>query len=474
MKYKQYKIFVTIFLVFNASIYGQTTEKKFSEIFNCNKDVEIEINASNTDINVTTWNKNEVKVEAFIEIEGLNKEEAKKYFEKYPFEVMGNSKKVIINTNRKSFGKSYFVVDNNFSIPLPELPEIPEIVIPEIPEIELPDIDFDAFCYTEIFTDLDKIIKEGKFIGEWSFDDEKIIIKSKEDWEKFKKSDKYNKLKEKLAKEKDKMYKDLKKRTIELKKAIEEQSKAKKEVIVIRNQQIKEQKEAVKRRSKETRKTVYGFRSNFNNENGAVIINGKKIKIKKRIEIKVPKEATFNLNTKHCKIKLPNTVAYGNVKYGTFSANDLTDCNLTISYSPTTINDLKKSSLFLKNVTDAQIASVANSSLLSSSSGLTINKIKDNVSVSHKFGKIVIEDFDPDFKNFTISLNAADAEIAIKDTKSCSFDFTMKRTNLTNELPNKLFKTSQNNPIDTHVTVLDKTSKNRFELYSEYSNILLK
>ncbi len=68
----------------------------------------------------------------------------------------------------------------------------------------------------------------------------------------------------------------------------------------------------------------------FNSDSDDFTINGKKVKIKKRLEIKVPKGATFDLNTRHCKVKLPNTVASGKVKYGTFNANNLNGGELTI------------------------------------------------------------------------------------------------------------------------------------------------
>ena len=79
MNHKLYKPIITLMAIcFLGYTYAQKFEKKFTENFNVNKDVEVAINASNTEINVTTWNKNEVQVKAYIEIEGLSKEEAEK------------------------------------------------------------------------------------------------------------------------------------------------------------------------------------------------------------------------------------------------------------------------------------------------------------------------------------------------------------------------------------------------------------
>jgi hypothetical protein len=81
MKHKSYKNIITIFALCSlGALFGQKFDEKFTENFKVNKDVKVSISASNTKINVTTWNKNEVEIVAYIEIEGLSKEEAKKYF----------------------------------------------------------------------------------------------------------------------------------------------------------------------------------------------------------------------------------------------------------------------------------------------------------------------------------------------------------------------------------------------------------
>ena len=47
------------------------------------------------------------------------------------------------------------------------------------------------------------------------------------------------------------------------------------------------------------------------------------LSVQNKVVFKVPKNATFNLNTRHCKVKLPNTKAFGKVSYGGFNASDL-------------------------------------------------------------------------------------------------------------------------------------------------------
>ena len=102
MTFKQFKISIFLLLV-TTVVSAQKYDKKISENFNTNKDVEVKINASNAEIDVTTWNKNEVSVEAIIEVEGLDKKEAQKYLDNWKFETLGNKSKVQINANRSSF-----------------------------------------------------------------------------------------------------------------------------------------------------------------------------------------------------------------------------------------------------------------------------------------------------------------------------------------------------------------------------------
>ena len=152
MNHKSYKHIITVFaLCFLGTTFAQKFDKKFTESFKVNKDVEVAINASNTEINVTTWNKNEVQVQAFIEIEGLSKKDAEKYFEEWNFEALGNKSKVKITAkgNNSFHFKNDFIMfnDTDFTFPDIEMPNIETIVIPEM------DFDFD-FDFENIFEDL--------------------------------------------------------------------------------------------------------------------------------------------------------------------------------------------------------------------------------------------------------------------------------------------------------------------------------
>ncbi|WP_159947992.1 hypothetical protein, partial [Polaribacter septentrionalilitoris] len=190
-----------------------------------------------------------------------------------------------------------------------------------------------------------------------------------------------------------------------------------------------------------------------------LIINGKEIKIKKRLEIKVPKKATFDLNTRHCKVKLPNTVASGNVKYGSFNANDLAGGRLTVDYSPVTINSLNACTLFLNNVTDAKIASVTNTSLTNNSSGVKIVRINQNVNLTDKFGELLIESFHPNFGEFVINLSQSNATLLMGNTKT-NFKYKVNKIKLDNKNVVRITKNAPKN--------------NLIKVNGEYSSLVIK
>lgn len=453
MKHKLYKHIITFIAIsFLGTAFAQKFDKKFTENFKTNKDVEVAINASNTDINVTTWAKNEVQIDAFIEIEGITKEEAEKYFKDWEFEALGNSKKVKITS--KGNGAFNFKNDFVFFDGMDFDFKMPDIDFSNIEAIILPDMNFDFdfdFNFEDIIDFDENIGKNGQYDFIWNDGDDKVVIKSKKDWEAFKKTKRYKELKEKMSLTKEKMRKKFSISKEEMKQKIQQ---AKKEYNRIDREEIKKELAKAKELLKELNFNVH---SNSNSDD--VIINGKNIKIKKRLEIKVPKGATFDLNTRHCKVKLPNTVAFGNIKYGSFDANSLIDSKLTVDYSKVNINDLNACTLFLNNVTDAKIASVTNTNLSNNSSGVHIIKINENVTLSDKLGELTIDSFNPNFGEFILNLSQSDATIILGRVPS-KFKYNVNRVKLDNKRAGK--------------SNANSSTKNLITFNGDYSSVLIK
>lgn len=497
MTFKQFKISTFLVLV-TSIVFAQKYDKKFNENFKTNKDAVVTINASNATIDVTTWNKNEVSVEAIIEVEGLDKKAAEKYFKNWKFEALGNKNKVQINANNSnvhSFGNDNIVFFNSSKsnhpniyqyntegskvIVIPEIPEIEIPEMPELPEIVIPEINFEEIVsgLDHIEFDFDKYAKDGgTYFFQWKDGVNDITIKSKKEWEAFKKSKKYKKFKKAQEKRKIALKKELKevRATLNKKELKREIAKARAEIKRVNRKEVRREllkaREEIKRVRKEVNNVHYSYSTGSNN----FMVDGKKVKVTKKLVIKVPKNATFDLNTRHCKVKLPKTKASGKVSYGTFKADVLNGGKLNISFSPVNINSLNACTVFLNNVTDAHVASVANTTLKANSSGLTIDVVRENTEIDSEFGELSINKVISDFNLLKIFLNYSNSTMKISDLDSTiSIDSKKGKFEYDDviEYFNKIHKKQDLSVKFTHPS---KTSKNKIILTANYSNIKLK
>ncbi|MAM27918.1 MAG: hypothetical protein CMC13_02755 [Flavobacteriaceae bacterium] len=74
----------------------------YKESFSVNDDATVQVNTSHTNVVFETWNKDKVEVEAFVEGENLSEKEKQEIFDSWKFDVLGNSKKVVITSNEGS------------------------------------------------------------------------------------------------------------------------------------------------------------------------------------------------------------------------------------------------------------------------------------------------------------------------------------------------------------------------------------
>jgi len=440
MKLKTYKsIGFLIAAFFISGLQAQKFDKKFKETFKVNKDVVLAINASNADINVSTWNRNEVSVQAVITVDGLSKRDAQEFLKNWEFEALGNKSKVQINANANrflNFGDNDFKIDFDFGdIVIPDF-NFENIKI-EIPEFEMPDIHLD---FNEIWKEIDEYdfdsddndeVKTFRYQSNGKH--KTVVIKSKKEWEKFKRSGEYAKMKKDLRKTLKKATEKIK--NIDMKKIHEQVNRAEVRMQKINKKKIEAQirkakiqyekmdkvkiKKSLAAAKASIEKMKHTMSKRYRNGNNVIIIEDgnskKKVKITRKITIKVPKNATFDLNTRHSKVKLPKGKTSGKVSYGTFSADEINGGNLNIHFAPVNVNVLKGSTVTLNNITDATIASVMNTQLVSSSSKLRIENLKNNVELTSKFGELVINKVISGLKGLHINLSFSDAVIDFKN-----------------------------------------------------------
>ena len=447
MKQQHRNIITAFLLTCSVAVFGQKQSKNYSETFNVKKDAIVEINASRADVEVTTWNKNQVEVKATITIDGLPKEEAEKYLKDFDFKALGNSNRVEISAgtnNSFRFGDNDFVIfgPGGFEIPDINIPEInfqmPNIQIPEI-NFDMPDMDWEKFVINldDIEFDFDQYSKDGSnYFFRWKDSVRDITIKNKKDWEKFKKSDDYKAWKKDMEKQREKMKKEWEETKKEMKgldiqKLVEQSLKASQTAMEnvdldgIISESLKEAKKAMseidqEQIRKELAEVRRQFKSStnqsfvFDSDSDEVTINGKKVKITKKITIKVPKGVTLDLNTRHCQLKLPKMSASGKVSYGTFNAEELNGGNLDIRSAPVQINAVTNTKLNLKNVTDATLASVMSSTVSSDSGDLEIMEALSGSDITVNFGDVTINKVSPKLTNFKLTLNQSDGNINLQ------------------------------------------------------------
>lgn len=181
-------------LCFITSVaFGQKKLNKIKQDIEVNKDVVVDLNTNYVDIEIDTWNKNEVSVEAYIESSKLSEDELKEALKSWNLNVDASMDKVSISSEgAASYPRVFASGYNNGSyddilqeleLNLAEMPKVPEVIVipelpnmgsfptlPEMPEMpELPELPELPEGINTIKFDYDKYQKEGeKYLSEWS------------------------------------------------------------------------------------------------------------------------------------------------------------------------------------------------------------------------------------------------------------------------------------------------------------------
>lgn len=311
---------IWLVLLCTTVVFSQKQTKEINEKFKVNKGALIEINTRNTDVEVIVWNKNEVSIEGVLEVDGLTKEDATKYFESWNIETSGDTDKIVI-TSRPRKGSHIYVglfddfkfdfeplmqFEENFKFEMPELPEMPEApempTIPEMPELpkipEFPEyltkglstIDFDHEAFEK-----DKEGYMKKFEEQQKVWEEKFQPQMKEFEEKMKKWEKENEPRMKEIEEKMKKWE--KENEPKMKKFEAKMKKWEKE----NEPKMKELEEKMEKMEQKIAKKY----ADKMKEKGSIFPN---VKSKVKLVIKVPKNAVIDIDSRHGTITLPDNL----------------------------------------------------------------------------------------------------------------------------------------------------------------------
>ncbi len=326
MRIVSYKIIGLILVLGTFYLQGQKKDNDFKEEFNVKSDVVIDINTRHSDIQIHPWNKNKVVVEAYMMVEGEEVTEEMKdhFYAKWNFDAFGNSEKITINSRSNSRidfntfnfdNPDYtFIVDDlsDFSIgsldvldsidfimpPLPpEPPMFTGVIAPPAPPAP-PMFFFTEFDFDEYKKDKDYLkrwkeenkealgknakVKVGDKLISISTDDSNITMSGRQNGK--------NDLKffieehEAHQKEREKKAKEYQKK---MKEKIEKQLKKAEKAMKKNREKLEKQLKKLEKKKKERIKIQ------------KLLKDRSKLKVKRLIIIRAPKDAKFNMNVKY-------------------------------------------------------------------------------------------------------------------------------------------------------------------------------
>lgn len=471
---KPLKLNMMVFLLCSMlSLTAQQKMNKLSKSINVAKDVTIDLNTSYVQIEIDTWNKNTVEVEAYIESDVLSKDELKKALDNWKVSVEGSGNSVTIGSqgNRSSWDNYNFDFSfdtdalKELEIQLADLPEMPPM--PEIPNMEFPpmpampalpelpagmtDVNFDYEAYKrdgEKYLDKwskeyeakygkdykDKMRAWAKKFGEVDFE---AYEKEMEAWgetfgKKFGKE--YETKMEAWSKEFDekwsKEYKaKMEKWEKEHGKEMEERAKIMEELAKELEERMGEREKEMAERMKERQDRIESRQAELERS----IIN-RTGKVKKTIKIKMPKDAKINMNVRHGELKFSSVInnLKGDVSYATLVADHIggSKTSINVSYSPVLINTWDLGELKLNFVDKANIKTANRLVLSSNSSNIGIDNVTGNAIIDGSFGDLSINNIAETFNNLNIILENSDALIKLPKT-DYNLQFKGNRSRLT-------------------------------------------
>ena len=474
---------------------AQTKLNKTSQSIDVVKDVVVDLTTNYVEIEVDTWNRNEVSIEAYLESEKLSKEDLEKALKAWNLKVDASTDYVNISSQG---GRSFTVVtsgsyddilkDLEFELAdIPKMPEFPEM--PEMPEMpEFPELPELPKGINTIKFDYSRYEKEGeKYLEEWSkrYEKEggKELQERMEAWaEKFAGSDYQKKMQEwgesygkrfegKWTKDMEKwgekfgekfgksFGKDMEKWGEEFgEKFGKDMEKWGEEFGRRFEKEMEQEVERTERRAElEARKSERSAklfeerakreeelakrRQELQRRKSATWARGfngeySKDKLKKVIKIKMPKKAKLKLNVRHGELKIASLLnnVQGDIAHAFVVAKhiDGSDTSINVSYSPIIVDTWTLGTLNLNFVDKAQIKMASNLMLNSKSSNVLIDSVSDTAIIDGSFGDLTISNLEESFKNLNLVLENTDALVDLPDGIDYNLYFKGNRSKFNN------------------------------------------
>ncbi|MBT8184741.1 MAG: hypothetical protein KJN76_07860, partial [Eudoraea sp.] len=424
-----FKLGCICFCLMAFTAYGQKETKTYKESFKVADDAVIDINTSHADIEFQTWDKNEVVIEAKIELEGATREEAEAYYEKGGIKIMGNSKSIEIRTQAESsfsfHNGSGDILVNDFIIDIPEFPELEPLFLdleipdlPDFPEImempPMPPISMNNFDYERYRKEGDKYMKEWKKEFDKNFDEE--YKSSMAEWAE-RMEERTKAWKERQEERKQLQKERMQERQLRLEERKEQLQDRQKELAERQRERAEEMREREKalllaRKAIDSTRFLFIDRDSLHNRPNFFFNYShgehKKYKVKKTIKIKMPKSAKLKMNVRHGEVKLAEntmnlnaTLSYARLLAYTIDGERT---NIVASYSPVSVQSWENGSLNTNFSDKISLKDVRTLKLSSNSSDVTIERLLNSAYIKNNLGALRINDLDKSFRDLDISI----------------------------------------------------------------------
>ena len=490
MKIKHIYI-IMLCLLFVSSAFAQNSLSKKKQTIKVNNNVIIYLESSHTNIEVDTWDKDYVEIEAYIESKKLSKEDLEDVLEAWDLDIDGNQNKVKIHSKGSQglWSKdislnildeesiealSDLKIDINLEAlleglsnlkSLKNLPETLKVLrIPKSPDGNY-NLDFD----------FDKYQKEGEtYLDSWS---KKYRKEYGEEYE--------NEMREwaKSIKQSDldKFEKDMEawgeNFGEEFEKAFEEGfGKDFEEKMETWGENFGKQFEenfapAMEKWGEEFGKAFEEkMEEAFGDSKSKNLFDDESKKTQdliKTIKIKMPKKAKLKLNVKHGELKMASVISDPEISiaHGKFIANSIdgSDASINISYANAVIQSWNEGALKLNYASKTKIKLAKDLMLNAVSSNIDIENLSGNSVIDGSFGDLYIQNIIEDFNNLNIVLENSDALLNLP--KAINFNLYFKGNH------SKFNKEKTNNKTIKHFPNNGKTNKT-IVINAKYSNVI--
>jgi hypothetical protein len=440
--------------------------KKLDKTYKTSSDVEVKIDASHTNIMVDYWDKNEVQIEAILEIDEVEKEKKDELLAGWKLNTTGNASEVTISSG----GGMQWNGDIDLSgleKPLASLPQMLEPLMnnlvtplmqsmgesmgaplpPEFSE-KMGKIKFDYEAYKK---DGDKYLAKFEKEIEANFGDD--FEKDMEKW-----ASQFEKNAEKWE------------QNFEMKMSINEE----------------ELEESMEKWAESFGKDMEAWGESFgaqmearfgDAENGKTKVIGlNNSKAKKTIKLKIPKNAKLKLDVRHGEVILTGTTnnLRADLSHSKLTADRINgkNTNVEAAYTSVNINYWSYGIMDAKYVKNFKINKVKSIKLSSNSSNVNIDELEDTGILSGNFGELKIASVGPNFKNLDISLENSDLRLGLPTS---AFNFMYSGTQSDIKHPNALKLTTSESYDNKKLTgyYKAKDSGGNISIKANFSEVLL-